>query len=205
MFVNKLWLGHDRESFLIIAIILSQLLPSKHFLFSKTSWKRLEDVFSVTIFCLPRRLQEFFKASSRQVCKTSSKDVIKMFSRVFARRLLQDVIRKTSCNYVLKMSWRRRRRRKIVTLKTSSRPLQYVFTKTNICWVISFLRCFFWNEVYYLEAALSISVTKFFVLVGHENWPRKKIAFVACLFGSGLNHGHWFIFSKSLLSSEETR
>ena len=35
-------------------------LPSKHFLFSKTSSRRLEDVFRVALFRLPRRLQNVF-------------------------------------------------------------------------------------------------------------------------------------------------
>ena len=37
------------------------------------SSRRLQDVFSVTIFRLPRRLQDDFKTSSRRICKTSSK------------------------------------------------------------------------------------------------------------------------------------
>ena len=36
-------------------------LPSKHFLFSKTSSRRLEDVFRVALFRLPRRLQNVFQ------------------------------------------------------------------------------------------------------------------------------------------------
>ena len=83
-------------------------LPSKHFLFSKTSSRRLEDVFSVTLFVF----QDVFKTSSRRVCKTS-------------------------CNYVFKTSSRRLGRQKNVTLKTSSRHLLYVFTKTNVCWVMT--------------------------------------------------------------------
>ena len=55
----------------------TQKQPSKHFLFSKTSWRRLEDVFSVTLFVF----QDVFKTSSRRVCKTS-------------------------CNYVFKTSWK---------------------------------------------------------------------------------------------------
>ena len=35
-------------------------LPSKHFLFSKTSSRCLEDVFRVALFRLPRRLQNVF-------------------------------------------------------------------------------------------------------------------------------------------------
>ena len=35
-------------------------LPSKHFLFSKTSSRCLEDIFRVALFRLPRRLQNVF-------------------------------------------------------------------------------------------------------------------------------------------------
>ena len=79
-------------------------LPSKHFLFSKTSSRRLEDVFSVTLFV--------FQTSGRRL------------QNVFAIHLP-------------KTSSRRRGRQKNVTLKTFSRRLQYVFTKTNVCWVMS--------------------------------------------------------------------
>ena len=51
-------------------------LRSKHFLFSKTSWRRLENVFSVTIFDLSktssRRLQNVFARRLKDVFKTSS-------------------------------------------------------------------------------------------------------------------------------------
>ena len=51
--------------------------PSKH----SSWWRRTEDVFSVTFFCLPRRLQE-----------------------IIDRRVHEDVL-KTSCKHVLKTSW----------------------------------------------------------------------------------------------------
>ena len=64
-----------------------KLYPTKHFLFSKTSSRRLEDVFSVTLFVF----QDVFKTSSRRfqdVFKTSWKtkkcyteDVFKTSSR----------------------------------------------------------------------------------------------------------------------------
>ena len=86
-------------------IELSMSIPSKHLLVFKASWGRLQDmswrrlqhVFSVTIFRLPRRL-----------AKTSW-------------RVLENVL-KTSC----KTSWRRLGRRKIVTLKASWRRLEDV-------------------------------------------------------------------------------
>ena len=59
-------------------------IPSKHFLFSKTFLRFLEDVFSVTRR-LPRHrkdtFQEVFKTSAGRVCKTSS-----------SKRLQEDVL-----------------------------------------------------------------------------------------------------------------
>ena len=73
--------------------------PSKHFLFSKTSSRRLEDVFSVTLFVF----QDVFKTSSRRfqdVFKTSSKASSRRLQDVFVKRLaimssrrLQDVFK----------------------------------------------------------------------------------------------------------------
>ena len=65
------------------------LLPSKQFLVFKTSWRRLQDVFSVTIFRLWGRLLKtsckyVLKASWRRledVFKTYLQDVFKMSSR----------------------------------------------------------------------------------------------------------------------------
>ena len=64
------------------------------------SSRRLEDVFSVTIFRLPRRLEDVFKTSSRCLA-----------------RGLENVF-KTSSRRVRKTSSRRLGTRKIVTLKT---------------------------------------------------------------------------------------
>ena len=57
--------------------------PSKHFLFSKTSLRRLEDVFSVTLFVF----QDVLKTSSRRICDTSSLNVFKTSSRRLPRRI----------------------------------------------------------------------------------------------------------------------
>ena len=66
--------------------------PNKHFLFSKTSWRRLKDVISVILFVFQdvfktylqyvflKRLQDVFKRSSRRVCKTSCNYVLKTSS-----------------------------------------------------------------------------------------------------------------------------
>ena len=63
-----------------------------------TSWIRLEDVFSVTFLCLPRRLQDILKMPWRNNCKMS-------FWRCLKRRF-EDILKKTSRKYVLKTSWR---------------------------------------------------------------------------------------------------
>ena len=63
----------------------------------KTSWRRLEDVFSVTFFCLPRRLENVLKTSWRHNCKTSCKHVWKT-----SWRRLEDVLKTP-----WKTSWRR--------------------------------------------------------------------------------------------------
>ena len=137
-------------------IFISVNFPSKHFLISKTSWGRLKDIFNVTIFHLPRRLQDVFKTSSRRfqevfarilpnmfsrclqnIFKTSLQDVFKIFSRrfldvflkIFSKRL-QDILQ-TRLEYVLKTSWRRLGRQKFVELKTSSRCLQGVFNTSS--------------------------------------------------------------------------
>ena len=52
------------------------------------SSRRLQDVFSVIIFCLPRRLEDVFKTS----CEMSSRRL----QDVFARRL-QDVLKTSKC------------------------------------------------------------------------------------------------------------
>ena len=79
--------------------------PSKHFLFSKTSSRRLEDVFCVTLFVFQdvlktslRRLQDVFAIHLPKTSSRRFEDVFKTFSRRVC---------KTSCNYVFKTSSRR--------------------------------------------------------------------------------------------------
>ena len=75
--------------------------PSKHFSFSK-----LKDVFSVTIFRLPSRVEDVFKKSSRRVCNTSSKSIFKTSSRRLPRRL-QNVFKTYLRGLLFKTSSRR--------------------------------------------------------------------------------------------------
>ena len=86
----------------------NQYLPSKHFLLSKTPSRRLEDVFSVTLFVF----QDVFKTYLQYVF------------------LKHKRICKTSCNYVFKTS---SRRLQDVLEDKKMLHLQYVFTKTNVC------------------------------------------------------------------------
>ena len=95
-----------------------------------------QDVFSVNTFRLPRPLEDVFLKRLQDVLQ----DVFKTFSRrledVFARGLAI-------------MSSRRLGRQKNVTLKTSWRRLQYVFTKTNVCWMfVSSLLMHHWTWNY---------------------------------------------------------
>ena len=97
-------------------------LPSKHFLVFKTPWRRLQDmswrgirhVFSVTIFRLPRRLQDMSQEllkkdiSSRRFQDMSSRrlqDVLQASCKDVLKTCLEDVL-KTSWRNVLKISWR---------------------------------------------------------------------------------------------------
>ena len=88
-------------------------LQSDNFSSSKTSWRCLEDIFKTCLrYVLQKPLQDVFQ----DVFKTYLQDVLRPF---------EDVL-KISCNYVL---------------KTSSRRLQYVFTKTNVCWERKWIAC----------------------------------------------------------------
>ena len=121
----------------------------------KTSWRRLEDVFQDVLKMFWRRLQNVLKMSWRRFCKKSWRcleDVLETYWRrlepVWPIRIywswprhLENVLKTFSEDVRLRRtnsSWRRlhnvfwRRRR-----KTSSRCLQDVFIKTNVCWVIS--------------------------------------------------------------------
>ena len=60
------------------------------------SSRRLQDVFSVTIFCLPRRLQDVFAKRFQDIFKTSWK----------TKNCYAEDVLKTSSRHVLKTSWR---------------------------------------------------------------------------------------------------
>ena len=79
----------------------------------KTSWRRLQHVFSVTIFRLPRRLQDVLKTSWKRL-EDISENVLKTSWKT-KHCYAEDVFR-TSWRHVLKTSWRH-------VLKTPSRRL----------------------------------------------------------------------------------
>ena len=98
--------------------IVFRSVPCKHLLPVKTSWRRLQHVFSVTVLRLPRRLEDI----SQDVLRTSWKT-----KNCYAEDVLKTSWRhaiKTSSRHVLKMSWRR-------VLKTSWR---YCGDKQNTYW-----------------------------------------------------------------------
>ena len=77
-----------------------QFRPNKHFLFSKTSWRRLEDVFRVTLFVFqdvfsvntfrpPRRLQDVF---ARRLAIMSSRRPQDVFRTSSPRRMFAGIV-----------------------------------------------------------------------------------------------------------------
>ena len=126
------------------------------------SSRRFQDVFSVTIFRLPRRLQDVlqdvFKTSSRRLCKTSS-------------RRLQDVLEDIKL-----FRWRRVED----VLKTSSRP-------TNVCWVIikpmtyfekqfSKIICSWWGREGIWTYIFETDKSSFHLLAQPWSWCAKSVA-----------------------------
>ena len=117
--------------------------PSKHFLFSKTSWWLLEDVYSVILFHLPRHLQDQFARhlpktflrSLQDIFKTSSQDVLQTsLSRtgmLSSSRRLQDILQ-TKRKCLATMPCRRLEDDLEDKKKLHWKCLQCIFTKTNV-------------------------------------------------------------------------
>ena len=76
-------------------------------------------------FHLPRRLQDVFKTYLQYVFLKCLQDVFKTCLQNVLQLCLQDVF---------KTSWKTKKCYTEDVLKTSWRRLQYVFTKTNVCW-----------------------------------------------------------------------
>ena len=73
---------------------LKDTLPSKYLLVLKTSWRRLQHVVSVTIFCVARRLEDVLKTSR----KTSCRHVLKTFSKRLGDKKMEiSVTKKSKC------------------------------------------------------------------------------------------------------------
>ena len=81
--VLHLWRNYLKNTFDGVQFLVN-LDPSKHFLFSKTSSRRLEDVFSVTIFVC----QDLLKTSSFLFAIRLPKMSSRRLQDVFARRLV---------------------------------------------------------------------------------------------------------------------
>ena len=105
-------LSNDLQNFQIFYIYHS----------SQQTFLVFQDVFSITIFRLPRRLQDVFQKRLQGVFKMSSQDVFKTFSRRFQNVLARLFFKTTS-------------RRRLATM--SRRHLQDVFKtscKTKKCY-----------------------------------------------------------------------
>ena len=107
----------------------------------KTSWRHLGDVFSVTFFCLPRRLEDIIARRPANtswirleyVLKTSWKTSWKRLENVLKTSWRR--FRKTYCKYVLKTSSRRLGRRKVLRWRRLQDVLKTSWKTRNVCWV----------------------------------------------------------------------
>ena len=101
-------------------LLLSRVLSQQTFVglqdvfktYSRHIFRRLQHVFSVAFFCLPRRLQDVLKTSCKYVLKTSWKmkdcyaeDVLKTCVEDVLKTYLEDFL-KTCLEDILKISWR---------------------------------------------------------------------------------------------------
>ena len=91
------------------------LLLCNHFLFSSKSWKRLEDVFSIAVFHLPRPFHDVFmtrfpKAISRRLTNTSWKRLEDVFEdkKMLHCRRLQNFFNTSSPKRMFARLWKRR-------------------------------------------------------------------------------------------------
>ena len=100
-----------------LSVLIGRILPM--------SWRRLQQVFSVTFFRLPRRLEDVLKTSWRRLANTSWRHL---------PRRLQDVF-KTNLQDVFKKSWKTKNCYAGDALKTSSRRLedQQMFAGYILC------------------------------------------------------------------------
>ena len=136
------------------------------FVLTKTSWRRLEDV-------LKTFLQDVLKTSWHNVLKTSWRRMAKTNIFVLTKtswRRLEDIFwrRKAKVNIfvLIKMSWRHfqdvfwRQRQ-----KASSRRLQDIFTKANVCWETTLpTKSSWWNELLFNKNVLAGKQTNYFFL-----------------------------------------
>ena len=112
--------------------------PNKH----SSWWRRTEDVFSVTFFCLPRRLEDIIAIHLANTSWRRLEDILKKSWKTSWRRL-EDILRRRIANTswrllqdVFKRSWKT----KSATLRTSWRRLEDVLENKKCL-----LGCFFWK------------------------------------------------------------
>ena len=133
-----------------------------------------QDVFKTSWARIQRNNFSSSKTSLRRVCNTSSKNVFKTSSRASSRRVCKEVLKKTSCNYVLKMSSRLLED----VLEDKKCYTEDVFTKTNVCWEKSASGQLQNNTV---NDAVSITINRVIIewnyLLSSTFLPKKKIKF----------------------------
>ena len=120
----------------LIFVVGIQNLPSKHFLVFKKSWRRLQgmswrrlqQVFSVTILRLPRRLEDVLKTCLEDVLKTCLEDVLKTYLEDVLKTCLEDVLKtcledvlKTYLEDVFKTSWRQTKCLLVISVSNKSK------------------------------------------------------------------------------------
>ena len=140
-------------------VILS--FPSKHFLFPKTSSRRLEDVFSVTLFVFQdvlkkswRRLQDVFAIRLPKTSSRPPQDILQDVFKTFSRRL-QDVFQDIFKTYL-----RRLGRQKNVTLKTSSLRLHQ--DECLLGWFHDLINGYLIQLITFTAQKMKISIKDFF-------------------------------------------
>ena len=122
----------------------------------------------------------FPKTSWRLFCKTSSRcleDVLERHLENVLKTSWRCIIR-TNIFVLIKTFWRRLLKTK--TWDVSSRPLQDIFIKANVCWVVISLKCYFFE----LTLALSIvfvwldSRNTRVMLVPFDDWS--QLIYIRC-------------------------
>ena len=135
----------------------------------KMSWRRIEDVFSVTFFCLPRRLKDII---GRRLANTSWRcleDVLEDVLKTSWRRF-----RKTFCKYVLKTSSRRLGRRKVLRWRRLQDVLKTSWKTRNVCWEGFCKYCFLFSVINSVQVPYIVHLKTFQVKNSLHKWEAKN-------------------------------